>query len=382
MTVYKEPELLLIVDSPLAGIVLGFQISKVKVHCLNSKLGKYDKGIVVARNESSIPRNYAAAAPEHEKARLMDLSKLPNLISVYRFIRIEPMIGIVMTVLTTSILPIETISELSPAYIIGVLKVLVPMILMQIYNVGINQLYDIDIDKANKPYLPLASGELSIAAGRSITVTCATLVCCYCLSIAMGLMSRSPPLLASILTIFVVGGAYSIDVSSLNLWKNNTYLTSLVVTTMAVFSHQLAIFLHLQKYVLGKPMLLKKSIIFATAFMCICIPGTTFFKDVPDVDGDRANGTMTLSVKWGKENVFKLVLGMLMVAYGGAVVVGTTLPRLLNRIVVVMGHSIIASILLFHAQKLDLSDNHATESFYLLLWMLKSVQGFLLPFFC
>ncbi|KAF6165683.1 hypothetical protein GIB67_012580 [Kingdonia uniflora] len=115
---------------------------------------------------------------------------------------------------------------------------------------------------------------------------------------------------------------------------------------MAVFSHQLAIFLHLQKYVLGKPMLLTKSIIFATAFMCICIPGTTLFKDIPDVDGDRANDTMTLSVKWGKENVFKLVLGMLMVAYGGAAVVGTTLPRLLNKTVV-----------------------------------LKSVQGFLVPFF-
>ncbi len=32
------------------------------------------------------------------------------------------------------------------------------------YIVGINQIYDVDIDAVNKPFLPVASGELSHAA--------------------------------------------------------------------------------------------------------------------------------------------------------------------------------------------------------------------------
>ena len=44
---------------------------------------------------------------------------------------------------------------------VALLQALVPALLMNICIVGLNQLYDIDIDRVNKPYLPLASGELS-----------------------------------------------------------------------------------------------------------------------------------------------------------------------------------------------------------------------------
>ena len=40
---------------------------------------------------------------------------------------------------------------------------------MNVCIVGINQLYDVEIDRVNKPYLPLASGELSMRGGMLIT---------------------------------------------------------------------------------------------------------------------------------------------------------------------------------------------------------------------
>lgn len=40
-----------------------------------------------------------------------------------------------------------------------------PSVLMNIYVVGLNQLFDVEIDKVNKPYLPLASGKFSMATG-------------------------------------------------------------------------------------------------------------------------------------------------------------------------------------------------------------------------
>ena len=46
-----------------------------------------------------------------------------------------------------------------------VLYALVPSLLINIYIVGLNQLHDVEIDRVNKPYLPLASGDLSVGAG-------------------------------------------------------------------------------------------------------------------------------------------------------------------------------------------------------------------------
>ena len=38
---------------------------------------------------------------------------------------------------------------------------------------GINQIYDVDIDRINKPFLPLASGELSVRAAWVLCVAMA-----------------------------------------------------------------------------------------------------------------------------------------------------------------------------------------------------------------
>jgi homogentisate phytyltransferase/homogentisate geranylgeranyltransferase len=44
-----------------------------------------------------------------------------------------------------------------------------------VYIVGLNQLEDVDIDRVNKPHLPLASGEFSRQQGWAIVVTCGLL---------------------------------------------------------------------------------------------------------------------------------------------------------------------------------------------------------------
>ena len=45
--------------------------------------------------------------------------------------------------------------------LIGLVQAVVPALLMNVSIVGLNQLYDVEIDKVNKPYLPLASGEMT-----------------------------------------------------------------------------------------------------------------------------------------------------------------------------------------------------------------------------
>ncbi|MFZ0548344.1 MAG: UbiA family prenyltransferase, partial [Candidatus Promineifilaceae bacterium] len=45
---------------------------------------------------------------------------------------------------------------------------LVSCLAVNVYIVGLNQLADIEIDRINKPYLPLVSGDFSVGEGRWI----------------------------------------------------------------------------------------------------------------------------------------------------------------------------------------------------------------------
>ena len=55
-------------------------------------------------------------------------------------------------------------------FILSLFGSLVPSLFMNIYITGLNQLSDIEIDKINKPYLPLASDRLSYKNGVIIVL--------------------------------------------------------------------------------------------------------------------------------------------------------------------------------------------------------------------
>jgi homogentisate phytyltransferase/homogentisate geranylgeranyltransferase len=67
---------------------------------------------------------------------------------------------------------------------------------MNVCIVGLNQVYDVAIDKVNKPYLPLASGEFSMRTG--IALVCSILHC-PCSRANEALVLQSPYLRAVVL---------------------------------------------------------------------------------------------------------------------------------------------------------------------------------------
>lgn len=76
-----------------------------------------------------------------------------------------------MACLATELCPVpmlQRVGDQGALAATALLQALVPALLMNICIVGLNQLYDVEIDRVNKPYLPLASGELSVQQGRWI----------------------------------------------------------------------------------------------------------------------------------------------------------------------------------------------------------------------
>ncbi|KAJ6995155.1 Homogentisate phytyltransferase [Populus alba x Populus x berolinensis] len=127
---------------------------------------------------------------------------------------------------------------------------------MNIYVVGLNQLFDAEIDK----------------------------------SFAMGIMFQSPPHLAALLISFVLGSVYSIELPLLR-WKKQAFLAATCIMIVRAIVVQLTFLVHMhQKFVLGKPIVVARSLMFAAAFMCFFSSVVALFKDIPDVDGDRDYG--------------------------------------------------------------------------------------------
>ncbi|KAH9760433.1 homogentisate geranylgeranyltransferase [Citrus sinensis] len=298
-----------------------------------------------------------------------------NLIALYRFSRPHTVIGTILGIISVSLLPVQTIADLTPTFFMGLLKALVPSVLMNIYVVGLNQLYDVEIDKVNKPDLPLASGDFSMETGATI-VSISLLM-----SMTMGIRFKSPPLFLALFISFLLGSVYSIELPFLR-WKRHAFLAASCILTVRAVVVQLAFFIHIQKYVLGRPLVITRSLMFATAFMCFFSAVIAVFKDIPDVDGDRHFGIQSFSVSQGQERVFWLCVYMLLFAYGAAVIVGASSCFMPSKLVTVLGHCTLASFLWLKTQSVDLSCKASITSFYMFIWKLFYAEYLLIPFVC
>ncbi|KAM5553816.1 hypothetical protein ABKV19_025839 [Rosa sericea] len=258
----------------------------------------------------------------------------------YRFSRPHTVIGTALSIISVSLLAVQNLSDFSPLFFTGVLEAVVAALLMNIYIVGLNQLSDIDIDKVNKPYLPLASGEYSVGTGIMIVTSFVIM------SFWLGWIVGSWPLFWALFISFVLGTAYSINVPLLR-WKRSAVVAAMCILAVRAVIVQLAFFLHMQ--------------------------------DIPDIDGDKIFGIRSFTVRLGQERVFWTCIWLLQMAYGVAILVGATSSFMLSKSITVLGHAILASILWSRAKSVDLTSKAAITTFYMFIWKLFYAEYLLIP---
>lgn len=105
---------------------------------------------------------------------------------------------------------------------------LVAALFANVSIVGLNQCFDIELDRVNKPYLPLASGEWSLSTG--VAVVAVTGAAAVIVAAALGTV----PLLATVVGSLLLGVAYSVDLPILR-WKYNPVAAAgCIITVRAV----------------------------------------------------------------------------------------------------------------------------------------------------
>ncbi|OWM71927.1 hypothetical protein CDL15_Pgr017810 [Punica granatum] len=270
----------------------------------------------------------------------------------YQFSRPHTVKGTVFSIISVSLLAVEKMSDLNPLFFTKLLQAVIAALLMNTYVVGLNQLTDIDIDKVNKPYLPLASGEYSVGTGVMIVTSSLTM------SFWLGWVVGSWPLFVALFVHFVLGTAYSINLPVLR-WKRSPVAAAMCILIVRALSNPTTYFLNMQIQVYERPVVFPRSLILATAVMTFFSIVIALFKDIPDIDGDKIFGIQSFTVRMGQKWVFWICISLLEMAYVVAILVGSISPCLWNKVITVLGHSVLATTLWARAKSLDLKSKAA-----------------------
>lgn len=247
---------------------------------------------------------------------------------------------------------------LLPKAILGVLALLCG----NGYIVGINQIYDVDIDKVNKPFLPIAAGELSpgVAWGLILALAAA----------GLAIVNTQFGSLISNLYAFglFLGTIYSIPPFRLKRFAIPAFL---IIATVRGFLLNFGVF-YATKAALGQSFAWSPAICFITAFVTMFAVVIAITKDLPDVEGDKANGIETFATRLGVKNVSLLSIGLLLSNYIGAVWLALREGSTFNTPVMAGLHGGLAILLLFRTWKLDSAgySKEAILSFYRWIWNL------------
>lgn len=240
------------------------------------------------------------------------------------------------------------------------------------YIVGINQIFDEDIDRVNKPFLPIAAGELSANAASAL---------CALLSVGgVAIVAFNFGRLITALYSFglFLGTIYSVPPLRLKRFPLPAFL---IIATVRGFLLNFGVF-YATRAALGLPFSWSPSIIFITTFVTIFATVIAVTKDLPDIEGDRKFQIDTFASRMGVRAIAFLGSGLLLVNYVGAIAAALLLRGSFRVPLMVVAHALLALTLTFQTWKLD-SEKYSKEAiaeYYRFIWNLFYSEYCLLPF--
>lgn len=310
---------------------------------------------------------------------------------------------------TTAVVP-SNVAAIWTAFYQSIIYCTIPACLMNLYITGLNQITDVEIDKINKPYLPIPAKLLS--KRNAIIVVMVSLL----VSLGMGstkimsifgptpyitqglqvalvgsgllgtLYSLSPfrlkrfPLLAAFCIIAVRGAI--INASFYSHAKTVLVNAAALGTTAAASSTNTGIL----SCLLHDPICQYNSMFYGIFGMIIAL-----FKDIPDVKGDALMNIRTMSVRLGPRTIYRAMITLIQASCWmcGMNFMYLAYQSYQNNMIYLMLSRFITSVGSFVALRsvhteskkvIDPSSSEQVYTFYMHLWKLFYVSYFLLPF--
>jgi homogentisate phytyltransferase/homogentisate geranylgeranyltransferase len=270
--------------------------------------------------------------------------------TIWKFSRPHTIIGSTVSIVVLFLLQGGSLSD---HYII-LLTTLVAALGCNVCITGLNQVIDVELDKINKPELPIASGELSIATAKKIVIISGI--------IAIGTAALLHwVLLLLIVVILILGIAYSVPPIQL---KQHHLPAALAITIVRGVLVNIGMALHFSKMFEGdfniQPVIYPLTI-FITAFSL----AIAWYKDLPDRAGDAHFGYRTFPLLYSPKTALYLGAGFVMAAYGWCIFWSYKAAEHM-----LMYSLIVLSVgFLIHVQTVRLTEQKSVRRFYQLFWV-------------
>lgn len=255
-----------------------------------------------------------------------------------------------------------------------------------VYIVGLNQLEDVEIDRVNKPHLPIASGEFSRTQGWwivGIMGGLALLLSAWQSYYLMGMVWLS----------LLIGTAYSLPPVRL---KRFPFWASLCIFTVRGAIVNLGLYLHF-RWVLGQLAIGQQEGIATTGlgffnpiplnvwaltlFILVFTFAIAIFKDIPDLEGDRRYQITTFTLRLGARSVFNLARIVLTFCYGGMILVSSYIPGI-HAPLVILTHLLALTAFWILSFRVNLQEKSSIAQFYQFIWKLFFLEYLIFPIAC
>jgi homogentisate phytyltransferase/homogentisate geranylgeranyltransferase len=237
---------------------------------------------------------------------------------------------------------------------------LVAGVAVNVFIVGINQISDVEIDRINKPFLPIAAGDLP--REKAVWIVAASAVLPVVLALTQG-----PYELAAVTAALVIGAAYSLPPARL---KRFPTIASICVSGVRSAIVNLGVAAHFTAALGPQGAQIPPAVWALTAFVLPFSLAIAILKDVPDAEGDRRHAIATFTVRHGGRVVMRAGLAVLTVAYLGMAALGPLLVDGADPVVLAAGHLAALGLLWLAARGVDPSDRAGFTGFYMRVWQL------------
>jgi homogentisate phytyltransferase/homogentisate geranylgeranyltransferase len=303
---------------------------------------------------------------------------LPNpLYSFWKFSRPHTIIGTSLSVWGLYIIAVAVSNANSTSlpiithYLFPVLGAWIACLCGNVYIVGLNQLEDVEIDRINKPHLPIAAGEFSRRTGQVIVAIMgiAALVLAWFLG---------PFLFGMVGISLAIGTAYSLPPIRL---KRFPFWAALCIFGVRGTIVNLGLFLHFS-WVLKINQSIPPVVWALTLFILVFTFAIAIFKDIPDMEGDRQYNITTFTIKLGQKAVFNLAFWVLAVCYLGMILAGVLAIPGANQLFLISSHAALLGLMWWRSRNVDLQDKASIAGCYQFIWKLFYLEYLVFPTAC
>jgi len=313
---------------------------------------------------------------------------------LWKFSRPHTIIGSALAIPALHLLAAPTYRDaLTIKTLASITYATIPALLMNLYITGLNEITDVEIDKINKPDLPIASGELSIENATIIVIVALVL------SIVSGMMNAIPSLstggLSMALSVSaVLGTLYSLRPFRLKRFPVLAAFCIVAVrgavinagffahASVAAFGSSHQTILH---YLMTDPRCYLSSLYFAVFGVVIAL-----MKDVPDVKGDCESNIRSFAVRLGPARIYRGMHRLLTTLFWGvgvaffrgaatAAVDASSMIRLGGRLIIGVSALLAGISVQREAAPIDPENPKEVYGFYMHLWKLFYLSYFVLP---